>query len=147
MALSDAVAAQVMGELHLLTEKIELQTERVEQVASTVVTAAKQVRAQQSLLHSQNEKILMARVHEITHAITELKSMEGAIQAAARAQAEASVSPIVTALNNRHTEAAKLYLAARDVYKTLSASLAVVGLSFFLAMASAFYIGVLVGAK
>lgn len=147
MALSDAVAAQILGELHVLTKNIEDQAKRVEKLATTVVAAAKAVDARRTILHSQNEALLIQRVNEITQAIGELKGMEGAMQLAARAQADVVLSPIVNAVKTG--EAIKYFSIARDVYKTLSekliSSLVILGLFSAVAIGGSFYAGVKFG--
>lgn len=158
MALSDAVAAQVLGELHILTKNIEDQAKRVEKLASTVIEAAKQVNACKTVLHSQNEAVLMQRANEITEAISELKGVEGALQHAAREQANAAISSLVSDLKsvsdkqlNRHVEAMKQFSAARNVYEDISLNmkfaLVAFGLIFVVAMGGAFYAGLTVGSS
>lgn len=151
MALSDAVAAQVLGELHVLTKNIEDQAKRVEELAATVVDAAKRVSVGKTFLHSQNEAKLMRSVNEIKEAVGKLKGMEGAMQQAARAQAETAILPLVVALKDKDIQAMKYYGAARDVYKTLSdkvnSALIILGICFSVAVGGAFYAGVKVGAS
>lgn len=152
MALSDAVAAQVLGELHVLTQNIESQTLRVEQLATTVVDAAKYIDSRTSILRSQNEKFLMERVNEITRAVVELRNMEGAIQQAARAQANSAISPLVSDLKDvsnahlrRHAESVKQLNAAHAVH-TAIAGKSVINLIFMVMVAiGAFYAGMKVG--
>lgn len=151
MMLSDAVAAQVLGELHILTKNIENQAMRVEELASNVVDAAKQISASKAILHSQNEAMLVRRVNEITEAINQFRGIEGAIQQAARAQAEAAISPLVARLKDKDVQAMKYYVAAQDVYRTIAdkvnSTLIILGICFAAVVGSSFYTGMLIGAS
>jgi hypothetical protein len=152
MALSDAVAAQVLGELHVLTQNIESQTLRVEQLATTVIDAAKHIDSRTVILRSQNEKFLVERVNEITRAVAELRNMEGEIQQAARAQANSAISPLVNDLKDvsnahlrRHAESVKQLNAAHAVY-TAIAGKSVIALVFVVMVTiGAFFAGMKIG--
>lgn len=83
MSLSDAVAAQIMGELHDLTLKIEAQQARTEKVAEVVVMAARAVENGKAMLNNQNEKILMEAVIEIKSTVNQISGIQENITSAA----------------------------------------------------------------
>lgn len=99
MALSDAVAAQIMGELHTLTKGIEEQTEQLAAVADKVEAAAQSVNSGRTALHRQNEAFLVEQVKQITKSVDELKSINGDLQQTARKHIDSVLSPTVTALS------------------------------------------------
>lgn len=107
VALTDSVAAQIMGELHVLTLKIETQQARTEEVANLVIEAAQLVNKSKTVLHRQNEAFLMDKVKEITAAVAELRAMQGPIQDAASRQ----VAPLVEQMNRQVQT-----LAEKDTY-------------------------------
>lgn len=151
MSLSDAIAAQVLGELHVLTKSIEEQVKQVDKLAATVIDASKNVSSKRAALHSQNETLLMRHVNEITRSVGELKGMQGSIQQAARTHAETAISPLLVALKDRDIRAMKYYSAAQEVYKTISdkaiSGLIILGICFAVMVSSAFYAGEKIGAS
>ena len=118
VTLSDAVAAQIMGELHILTEKIEAQQARTEAVAQLVVDAAKSVNTSKTILHKQNEALLMDRVKEISLAVQELRSMQSSIQEAASVQIAPVIEQMsiqVKALSEKDTYAMKFMIQTKTL--------------------------------
>ena len=118
VTLSDAVAAQIMGELHILTEKIEAQQARTEAVAQLVVDAAKSVNTSKTILHKQNEALLMDRVKEISLAVQELRSMQSSIQEAASVQIAPVIEQMsiqVKALSEKDTYAMKFLIQTKTL--------------------------------
>ena len=116
--LSDEVAAQIMGELHILTEKIEAQQARTEAVAQLVVDAAKSVNTSKTILHKQNEALLMDRVKEISLAVQELRSMQSSIQEAASVQIAPVIEQMsiqVKALSEKDTYAMKFLIQTKTL--------------------------------
>lgn len=99
MSLSDAIAAQIMGELHDLTLKIEAQQARIEKVAEVVVAAARAVDSGKAILHRQNEAFLMDRVKEITAAVNVVKGVEEGMQLAASQQAQTLLEPLIQSMS------------------------------------------------
>ena len=118
VTLSDAVAAQIMGELHILTEKIEAQQARTEAVAQLVIDAAKSVNASKTILHKQNEALLMDRIKEISVAVQELRSMQSSIQEAASVQIAPVIEQMsiqVKALSEKDTYAMKFMIQTKTL--------------------------------
>lgn len=92
--LTDGVAQQIMGEIHVLLKKIDEQQARVEELAKIVTASAESVNRSRTILHRQNESFLIDRVKEIAGAVSEIKSFQEPIQDAAMQQVEPLVQQL-----------------------------------------------------
>lgn len=130
MSLSDAIAAQIMGELHALTSKIEEQQERVERVAEAVGVAARAVNSGKSALQNQNEVYLKNQFALLTDVVQSLKSSEELLRQSGPQDARALLAPLIeemrkhaTALSDKQHWAAKLMTSVNKVQNEIAGKL------------------------
>lgn len=130
MSLSDAIAAQIMGELHALTSKIEEQQGRIEQVAETVSVAARSVNNGKSVLQNQTDAHLKNQFALLTDVVKSLKSSEEALKNNGPQHAQNLLTPLieemgthVKTLSDKGHWAAQLLISVRNVQKDVAGKL------------------------
>jgi hypothetical protein len=142
-----------MRHLHSDATQQTLQVmERLQEVANVVTNAARVVNNGKTLLYKQNEELLMREVQKITIAINTLQGMEGAMQLAARTQADAVVRPLyeqisagMKALHEKDTYAMNFLKQTQDIQKTMALNMLFAIAGALILFFSIFVAGVKIG--
>lgn len=98
-------AEHVLANMRHLHSDVTQQTldvlQKLQETAKIVVDAAAAINSGKTILHKQNETLLMNEVKKVTAAIESLKSIEGEMQKVALDQADQVLTPIVRELADK----------------------------------------------
>lgn len=150
MALTDEVAAKIMGEIHVVTTQIDAQLAQMEKLAAQVRTAAQEVNSGKNALQSQAERHLQKQFALLTDVVNSLKSSEEALRQSGPQDARALLAPLieemgkhVKTLSDKQHWAAQLLTSANKIQSEMAAKMfyvAMIGILLFFGGGAAGYL-------
>lgn len=146
----DILYQDVLGEIHEIINRVETLKADIPSAADKAIQRLERQTGTMMAASAKNEKLLLARVDELTLAIASLKDLDGAMQQAARQHAAKAIAPLLKELN-QDNGALRYYIEAKKIYQTLSdkalSAIVILAILFLIVGGSMFYLGMKVEAS